>query len=587
MSNTELVAIPLLLGLCALLSGWFLPAKIRLAFTLVGWFAALVITLALVSLLQPSQLAYRLDAPSHNKLAEQARQELRKLEIPVKIRFYSSADAAQASHEWRQNARLVGKVLQQIVEHNPSMLQLEVIAPAADSLEEQQALAEGMQSQQYNNHDLWCGISLRALDRQRQFKLLKNTNAALLEQQLLSAIHELGRWNAPRIGVLSSFKLLNAKPQSHSDESWLVRSQLTRRYQVETLDLACTHIPEHLDTLLVLHPSNISTPTLQALEKFLQRGGKLVACLDAYSVMAASLRQEMPPQMLPQLPRQASGLGELLKHWGVEFQFGKIVADPLYASDISNQTQLPSLLSLGSGAFTDGQITSSGLEDVFLVLSGGFELKQPQNWQVLAKASDEAFWQSWNEASAQQKERRPDSPSAAGTALFITSSAALPCYFSPGQYSSPQAKVWLLGDCDFLANDYAYNIERNQSGIVSARQSNHNLNLLYARWNRVVNSTNWKPNVACRRKSCNNKSRPSGKTSKACKPPWPNYRPRNPPVSSTSSATTTAWPDCSNSCAHITAASASYKTVNSKACNNSSTACWPAIWVLHWACWPW
>ncbi len=82
-------------------------------------------------------------------------------------------------------------------------------------------------------------------------------------------------------------------------------------------------IDDDIKVLVVVHPKNISEKTQFAIDQFVLRGGKLIACIDPVSVMDA---QSNP--MMGGTPQQPySNLEKLLKAWGLDFDTSKVLID--------------------------------------------------------------------------------------------------------------------------------------------------------------------------------------------------------------------------------------------------------------------
>src|SRR5690606_13673799 len=66
-------------------------------------------------------------------------------------------------------------------------------------------------------------------------------------------------------------------------QPWGVIEMLRRFYEVTSVEATAEEIPAELDTLLVIHPKQLSDQTLYAIDQFVMRGGKLIAFVDPYA----------------------------------------------------------------------------------------------------------------------------------------------------------------------------------------------------------------------------------------------------------------------------------------------------------------
>ena len=126
-------------------------------------------------------------------------------------------------------------------------------------------------------------------------------------------------------------------------QPWGIIEVLRRFYEVTTVEVTAEEIPPELDTLLVIHPKELSDPTLYAIDQFVMRGGKLIAFVDPYAYAAD------PPPRDPRNPMgggmghtASSSLNKLLTAWGIEVPENQLVGDRnLMQSLPSGRTPMP------------------------------------------------------------------------------------------------------------------------------------------------------------------------------------------------------------------------------------------------------
>jgi len=66
----------------------------------------------------------------------------------------------------------------------------------------------------------------------------------------------------------------------------LLREQLSREYTIRSVDLSSGSVPQEIDVLLVLGPSNLLEAELFALDQFLMRGGALTLAMSSFQLVA-------------------------------------------------------------------------------------------------------------------------------------------------------------------------------------------------------------------------------------------------------------------------------------------------------------
>ncbi len=112
--------------------------------------------------------------------------------------------------------------------------------------------------------------------------------------------------------------------------------------QVKPLDKEVTSIPNDIEVLMVVHPKQLSDPTLYAIDQFVLRGGRALVFVDPHSEA-----DRIPPN--PRNPTGMQGprnsdLGKVFDAWGIELVKGKVVGDLPLAKKVNFQKQSRTLV---------------------------------------------------------------------------------------------------------------------------------------------------------------------------------------------------------------------------------------------------
>src|SRR5206468_3692015 len=122
---------------------------------------------------------------------------------------------------------------------------------------------------------------------------------------------------------------------------------------------------------MVIHPKEIKDSAQYAIDQFVMRGGKLIACLD--SLCLGDMQHQNP--MMP-MPGGPSNLDKLLKAWGVSFDTTKVAADMNFACKLmtrGNQAELiPTVLFLTDVGISKEDAVASQIDEVLLPFAGVF-----------------------------------------------------------------------------------------------------------------------------------------------------------------------------------------------------------------------
>ena len=265
--------------------------------------------------------------------------------------------------------------LARIREVNPKFITVEKleVEPATD--EQEQAAAAKIEARQGM---FYFGISVSCLENTSNIEwvpdVLSNDGKEddRIEYNLAKAISEVTRTKKKKIGLMSALALEGGM----GGPEWSIIKELKSQYEVKKIEVTASSIEDGIDVLLLVHPAGITDEAQFAVDQYLLKGGRVVAFLDANSLMAQASKQNQNP-MMAQMGQSgaevSSNLPKLLAKWGYTFDSTKIVADPRYGMPLNNNLVHPVLLSMGVEAIGDkkDELTKD-LTSFFSVYSGAF-----------------------------------------------------------------------------------------------------------------------------------------------------------------------------------------------------------------------
>jgi ABC-type uncharacterized transport system involved in gliding motility auxiliary subunit len=155
-------------------------------------------------------------------------------------------------------------------------------------------------------------------------------------------------------------------------EPWVLLNELRADFDVRRVDMDADKIDDDIKVLMVVHPRDITDQAQYALDQFVLRGGKLIAFLDAMSVV--DQRGQNP--MMGQMGGGGSSLDKLLDAWGLKFDTSKVVADMNFKMQVGGRggrpTVAPAFLSITPDGIDREDIITSQIDNVWLPLAGAF-----------------------------------------------------------------------------------------------------------------------------------------------------------------------------------------------------------------------
>jgi ABC-type uncharacterized transport system involved in gliding motility auxiliary subunit len=260
-------------------------------------------------------------------LSDGTKKILSKLDTPVKIRFYFTR-GEETPVFLKNYAQRVEDLLAEFRQASKGKIIIEKYDPQPDTDAEDAANADGVDPQQLTpTISVRFGIAVSCLDQKFTIPYLAPERERLLEYDIARAISRVINPERPVVGIMSALPIFGQqvspfmpRPGQDRQEPWLFYSELEKDFTIKKIDMDTDKIDDDVKVLIVVHPKNISEKTQFAIDQFVLRGGKLIACIDPVSVMDS---QSSP--MGGQQP--SSTLDKLLKAWGLDMDTSKVIVD--------------------------------------------------------------------------------------------------------------------------------------------------------------------------------------------------------------------------------------------------------------------
>ncbi len=316
-------------------------------------------------------------------LSDGTRKILAGLDTTVKIRFYCS-QGATASPETvflKSYARKVEDLLGEYKQAGKGKIIIEKYDPQPDSDAEDSARLDGVEGLPLQSGEkFYLGLAVNLLDAKQSIPFLQPNRERLLEYDLSRAITRVESSEKPVVGVMSSLPVFGmpSNPMmmqmgQRGQPAWAVITELQNDFTVKRVEMSADKIDPEIKVLIVIHPKDITDATQFAIDQFVLGGGKLVAFLDANSLME-SRNQQNP--MMAQMGGGGSSLDKLLKAWGVNFENTKVVADVNFQMEVGGRngqpSQQPTWLSITAEGIDTNDVVTSQIDNVWYFAGGVF-----------------------------------------------------------------------------------------------------------------------------------------------------------------------------------------------------------------------
>jgi ABC-type uncharacterized transport system involved in gliding motility auxiliary subunit len=316
-------------------------------------------------------------------LSRGTRAILGKLDAPIKIRFYctQSESASPESVLLKSYARTIDDLLGEYKQNAHGKLTVERYDPQPDSDAEDSARLDGIQAQDLSGGEkFYLGLAVsQGLDEKQSIPFLSPDRERQLEYDISRAITRVVTPEKPVVGVMSLLPVFGtpanpmmAQTGQQPQQPWAIIGELKNDFTVRRVEMDADKIDDDIKVLLVIHPRDISDRAQYAIDQFVMRGGKLVAFLDAQSLVES--RGQNP--MMGGMSGGGSSLDKLLKAWGLQFDATKVVADRNLKMEMGEEgdtaREKPVWLALTPEDINSNDVTTVDLDSIWMFSSGAF-----------------------------------------------------------------------------------------------------------------------------------------------------------------------------------------------------------------------
>ena len=312
-------------------------------------------------------------------LSKGTRAILAKLDSPVELRFYYSQSQERVPSQFKAFAKRVEDLLTEFRQASHGNVEIKKLDPQPDSEAEDLANLDGVEGQMTETGDkFYLGLAVSLDPHKVALPFLNPARDRLLEYDLARAISQVLSTNKAVMGIMTALPVFGQpmnpmmmRMGQQGQDPWTFVSELKKDYDVRQVQPDADKIEDDIKVLMVIHPKELKDTTQYAIDQFIMRGGKLIACLDPMSLSDVNRQNPMMP-----MPGGASNLDKLLKAWGVTFDTTKVAADMSFARKLvtrGNQAEIiPTVLFVTEAGIGKDDAVASQIDEVLLPFPGVF-----------------------------------------------------------------------------------------------------------------------------------------------------------------------------------------------------------------------
>ena len=456
-----------------------------------------------------SNLPLRIDLTGEKlyTLSSGSKAVLGKLDEDVTLKFYFSASSPEMPMAIKTYATQVKNLLKEYELAGGGRVVLESYDPKPDSDAEEWAQRYGVEPQNVNpfGQPVYFGLVAVCGDREETLAAVSPRSESTLEYDITRLVTRVAWPERPVVGLMTSLKgVLGQQPNQmmmmqgmRPQPGWAAFTELQKDYDLREISAEAESIDDDVKALVVLHPKNLSEKTLFAIDQFVIRGGRLIACVDPMSVMdLMSSRQQQNPMMMQQPGGDGpSTLGKLFDAWGIGFDTAKMTCDLAAATKLNagngRAEENPAFLSLDKENMSATDLVVANLTQVMFPFAGSLTWSKTEGLEfepLITTSADHACLVPRESAQfgmgAMMRDLRPDGVkrtlAARISGTFKTAFPKGPDYVEGSTnaaakvVASGKGAVVVFGDSDFLADQFCVQVMNSIFGQI-AQPINDNL----------------------------------------------------------------------------------------------------------------
>jgi ABC-type uncharacterized transport system involved in gliding motility auxiliary subunit len=337
----------------------------------IGGLVAVLIIIILVNVLF-ARVNLRLDVTGDKvySLSDGTKKILENIPGNISIKFFYSRSLDGFPPHLKAYAGRVLDFLSEYEFHSGKKITIEIYDPKPDSEEEEWARKFGIEGIDLpNGESLYLGLVALSADQEEVIAFLDPSQEGRLEYDLTRIIARVQSAKNLKIGLISSLAVFAGTPMGFNmpgqpTEPWHFIKELQDTFEVTQIEEDAETIPDDLDLLVLVHPSNLNHILEYAIDQYVLKGGNALIFVDPFATRDITAQYQVSSSSLP----------PLFKAWGIDFDPEKAVVDFDFPTGLRTQTHQvesnPSWLSLSDETFNKDAIITSQLNSMILPVVG-------------------------------------------------------------------------------------------------------------------------------------------------------------------------------------------------------------------------
>ena len=260
---------------------------------------------------------------------------------PLSIRLYFSSEQLAGLPQLANYGKRVKDLLNEYVANSNGKIKLYVIDPAPFSEAEDEAVGAGIRqlSLGSNGEVGYLGlVATNTTDDREVIEVLSPDQENALEYDLTKIIYKLNDPKKRIIGLITDLPILS---ETDPQTGQVIKPDLTaitflkEFHEIKRLPIDSSLIDDEIDTLILVHPKDLSIKTQYAIDQFLVKGGKALVFVDPLAEQDPTQPNPETPGVMPQL---GSRLDTIFEAVGIKLNGSHVIGDPSSAVRVNFNT---------------------------------------------------------------------------------------------------------------------------------------------------------------------------------------------------------------------------------------------------------
>lgn len=303
-------------------------------------------------------------------LAPGTTQLLTRLDEPLDLHFYFSRAPAREAPYLGVYATRVRELLEEIAARSRGKVRLHVIDPEPYSDAEERAAEFGLKAVPLGlgTDPVYFGLAgTNSTGGRALIEFFQPQKEEFLEYDVARLIHALAEPRRKVLGLVSSLPIVTGFDAAARGmrPGWAIEERISELFDVRTIALDASSLPEGLDAVVVVHPKGLSPALKYALDRHVVGGGRLLLFVDPDAQQDASATQRAA---LYAGGDRTSSFEPLLAAWGVQYDPLQALGDLGHALLVGGDDGQPvrhlAFAGFGADAFAAGDPLTAGLDTV-------------------------------------------------------------------------------------------------------------------------------------------------------------------------------------------------------------------------------